>query len=291
LIANERGGGGTELQAALQSAIAIPRTNYVSRSVVVITDGYIAEEAGAFELIHKNLENTNFFAFGIGSSVNRYLIEGIAQAGQGEPFIVTGPQEAPAAGERFREYIQSPVLTNVRVAYRGFGAFDVEPDAQPDLFAERPVVVFGKWRGPKQGQIEVTGRTATGTFSKVFDVKDSATRHEHAALPQLWARTRIARLSDFNFQRDDPESVREVTSLGLTYSLLTKHTSFIAVIEEVRNASGKANSVDQPLPMPDGVSNLAVGYGSGAEPEFWILLFGAAVLLTIAARRRLVRSC
>src|SRR5262245_36803622 len=195
LIANERGGGGTELEAALRTAIAIPRTNHVSRTVVVVTDGYIAEEAGAFELIHQNLDNTNFFAFGIGSSVNRYLIEGIARAGQGEPYVVTGPQEAPAAGERFREYIQSPVLTNVRVAYRGFGAFDVEPDAQPDVFAERPVVVFGKWRGPKEGQIEVTGRTATGTFSKVFDVKDSATRPENSALPQLWARTRIARLS------------------------------------------------------------------------------------------------
>jgi Ca-activated chloride channel homolog len=292
LIAQENGGGGTELAAALGTAIKLPRSGYVSRSVVVVTDGFIAEEAAAFNLIHENLNSTNFFAFGIGGSVNRYLIEGIARAGQGEPFVVTGPQEADAAGQRFREYIESPVLTNVRVSYRGFDVYDVEPGAQqPDLFAERPVIVFGKWRGPKQGQIEVTGRAANGTFTKVFDVKDSATRPEHAALPQLWARTRIARLSDFNFQRSDPEAIREVTTLGLTYSLLTQHTSFIAVLEEVRNAAGKANSVDQPLPLPDGVSNLAVGYGSGAEPEFWILLLGVAVLLTIAARRRLVGSC
>ena len=292
LINRENGGGGTELAAALETAIKLPRSGYVSRTVVVVTDGFIAEEAAAFNLIHENLNSTNFFAFGIGGSVNRYLIEGIARTGQGEPFVVTGPQEADTAGQRFREYIESPVLTNVRVNYRGFDAFDVEPGAQqPDLFAERPVVVFGKWRGPKQGQIEITGRAANSTFTKVFDVKDSATRPEHAALPQLWARTRIARLSDCNFQRSDPESIREVTTLGLTYSLLTQHTSFIAVLEEVRNAAGKANSVDQPLPLPEGVSNLAVGYGSGAEPGFWILLVGAAVLLTIAARRRRVRSC
>src|SRR5262249_10126270 len=151
-------------------------------------------------LIHDNLDNTNFFAFGIGSSVNRYLIEGVARAGQGEPFIVTAPQEASAAGDRFREYIETPLLTNVRVNYRGFDAYDVEPGAQPDLFADRPVVVFGKWRGSKNGQIEVTGRTAKGTFAKVFEVKDSVSRPEHAALPQLWARSRIARLSDFGFQ-------------------------------------------------------------------------------------------
>src|SRR5262249_5510233 len=155
---------------------------------------------------------TNFFAFGIGSSVNRYLIEGVARAGQGEPFIVTSPQEADAAGARFREYIESPVLTNVRVNYHGFDTYDVEPGAPPALFADRPVVVFGKWRGSKTGQIEVTGRTAKGTFTKVFDVGDSVSRPEHAALPQLWARTRIARLSDFGYQQNDPAVVREVTN-------------------------------------------------------------------------------
>jgi Ca-activated chloride channel family protein len=291
IIANESGGGGTELAAAMRKAIQLPRSGFVSRSVVVVTDGFIAEERETFELIDQNLNNTNFFAFGIGSSVNRYLIEGIARAGLGEPFVVTGPQEAVAAGDRFRSYIETPVLTNVRVSYRDFDTYDVEPAAQPDLFAERPVVVFGKWRGPKQGQIEVTGRTARGTFTKVFNVNESATRPEHAAMPQLWARTRIARLSDFNFRRDDAEAVREVTSLGLTYSLLTRHTSFIAVMEEVRNAGGQGRDTDQPLPLPDGASELAVGYGSGAEPGFWILLAGAAALLVIAARRRVVRPC
>jgi Ca-activated chloride channel family protein len=256
---------------------------------VVVTDGYISAERGAFNLIHENLNSTNFFAFGIGSSVNRYLIEGVARAGQGEPFVVTNPEEARAAGQRFRSYIESPVLTNISVTYRGFDAFDVEPAAQPDLFAERPVVLFGKWRGRKQGQIEISGRTGSGTFSKTFDVAGSASRPEHAALPQLWARSRIARLSDFNFGGSDAESVREVTTLGLTYSLLTAHTSFIAVLEEVRNPSGQASDVDQPLPLPDGVSDLAVGniqYGLGAEPSFWILLLGAAVVLVIAARRK-----
>jgi len=285
LIDAQNGGGGTELEAALRTAIQLPRSSFESRSIVVITDGYIAEERGTFTLIHESLNTTNFFAFGIGSSVNRYLIEGIARAGQGEPFVVTRPDEADAAGDRFRRYIESPVLTNVNVDYHGFDAYDVEPRTQPDLFGERPVVLLGKWRGAKQGQIEVTGRTASGTFSKTFDVREATSRPEHAALPQLWARNRIARLSEFNFGRDD-EAAREVTTLGLTYSLLTAHTSFIAVLEEVRNPGGQGTDVDQPLPLPDGVSDLAVGYGSGAEPGFWILLVAASLLAVLASRRR-----
>jgi Ca-activated chloride channel family protein len=286
VIDRERGGGGTELQGALEMAVKLPRTTPVSRTVAVITDGFIAEEAGAFKLIHDNLHDTNLFAFGIGSSVNRHLIEGLARAGQGEPFVLTDPSQAAATAARFRHTIESPVLTNVHVEAKGFDTFALEPQAQPDVFAERPVLVFGKWRGPRQGELVVTGRTATGTFSKTIRVADAAPRPENEALVRLWARTRIARLSDFNFDGGD-EAVREVTSLGLTYSLLTKHTSFIAVLQEVRNPGGVAKDVKQPLPLPMGVSDLAVGeYGSGAEPEVWLL---AALAFALLGARELHR--
>jgi Ca-activated chloride channel homolog len=290
-ISRESAGGGTELEAALQTAVKLPRSEFVSRSIVVVTDGYIAEEKSAFTLIHENLQKTNFFAFGIGSGVNRYLIEGVAHAGQGEPFIVTNPSEAAALGDRFRRYIQSPVLTDIHVKFSGFEAYDVEPMIQPDLFAERPIVMFGKWRGAKKGTIEVSGRPAVGLFKKAFDVASTPARSEHAALEQLWARTRIARLSDFSFQQDDPETIRELTTLGLNYNLLTKYTSFIAVIEELRNPTGLAKDVAQPLPLPEGVSDLAVGepYTSGAEPGLLLLLALAAVMV-IAMRKR-TQSC
>jgi Ca-activated chloride channel family protein len=294
LIDRQSGGGGTELEAALRRVVALPRGEHVSRSVVVITDGYIAEEAGTFQLIADSLKHTNFFAFGIGSGVNRYLIEGIARAGQGEAFVALNPEEASSTGQRFRRYIQTPVLTNIRIKYSGFDVFDLEPRSQPDLFAERPIVVMGKWRGKRAGSIEITGRTAKGEFKQSFDVSQATVRPENQALPRLWARTRIARLSDFNFEQTEAESARQVTSLGLSYSLLTKYTSFIAVLEKVRNPEGVANDVNQPSPLPKGVSDLAVGeeqYVSGAEPELWLmslLLLGALGFMTLRKQRAMV---
>ena len=264
----------------------IPRGEHVSRTVVVVTDGFIAEERGAFDLIAKHLHDTNVFSFGIGSSVNRHLIEGVARAGQGEPFVVLGPNEAPAAAARFRRYIETPVLTNIRVEYQGFDAYDVEPASQPDLFAERPITVFGKFRGRGKGRIVVSGRTASGTFTKTFDMTGVYPRPEHTVLPQLWARTRIARLSDFAV--DGSEDAREVTKLGLNYALLTRFTSFIAVLEKVRVRPGSSVEVEQPLPLPAGVEDSAVGeFNSGAEPELWLLmLLGAAGLVFMVRRRR-----
>jgi hypothetical protein len=53
--------------------------------------------------------------------------------------------------------------------------------------------------------------------------------------------------------------VQEITTLGLEHSLLTKYTAFVAIDSQVRNASGDSTTVRQPLPLPEGVSNLAVG--------------------------------
>ena len=89
LIDGQKGGGGTELSLALKKALSLPADETYSRTILIITDGYIAAEKDVFHLIQQNLNRTNVFAFGIGSSVNRYLIEGMAKAGHGEPFVVT----------------------------------------------------------------------------------------------------------------------------------------------------------------------------------------------------------
>src|SRR5438105_948609 len=148
----------------------LPRQPHVSRTLAIFTDGYISEEPGAFKLVHENLHDTNLFAFGIGSSVNRHLIEGLARAGQGEPFVVTDPTQAGTTGAQFRRTVETPVLTDIHVKAEGFDMFDVEPSVQPDLFAERPILLFGKWHGPASGRLVVTGRTATGDFRAAVDV-------------------------------------------------------------------------------------------------------------------------
>src|SRR6476646_10000287 len=138
LLEQQRGSGGTELLAAIQNAMSLPRQDGISRSVVLVTDGYVSGEQGVFDHIRANLNRCNVFAFGIGGSVNRYLIEGIAKAGMGEPFIVTEESEAEGVADKFREYIQTPVLTDIQVRSVGFDIYDVNPRRFPDLLAQRP---------------------------------------------------------------------------------------------------------------------------------------------------------
>ena len=156
------GGGGTRLGAALERAMRLPGTSATtSRSIVIATDGYISAEAEVFDLIRDNLGEANVFAFGIGSSVNRHLIEGIARVGFGEPFVVTHQEEAEETAARFREYIRTPVLSGATLAAEGFDIYEVEPVVIPDLLAQRPVLVYGKWQGERQGTLSLRGHTGS----------------------------------------------------------------------------------------------------------------------------------
>jgi Ca-activated chloride channel family protein len=243
-----------------------------------------------FDYVRAQLDDVNFFAFGIGSSVNRFLIEGLARAGLGEPFIVTEPSEAMEAAARLRRYIDTPVLTGIDVTFNGFDAYDVEPGRVPDLFASRPIVVFGKWRGSAAGSIDISGKTGRGVYRTSIAVSPSSVDPRHGALRHLWARTRIADLSDFGPSAPSEEHVAEITSLGLSYGLLTRYTSFVAVQEIVRRTTEGADDVDQPLPLPAGVSDLAVGITAGPEPEIvWVcaivmLLLGCVNLQRLRRR-------
>jgi Ca-activated chloride channel family protein len=292
LIEGQRGGGGTELLAALQQAVNIPRDDHISRSVVLVTDGFISAEHGVFDYIRQNLDRCNVFSFGIGSSVNRYLIEGVAKAGMGEPFVVTKPEEAAAIATKFREYIQTPVLTDIKIRAVGFDTYDVHPVHFPDLLAERPVILFGKWRGPVTGSFELSGKSGQGDYLTNLEVASVQPDESNRALRFLWARSRIAELSDYGARDVGDEQVKQITALGLKYSLLTQYTSFIAVLEEVRNPLGSANDVKQPQPLPLGVTDLALGGDTenGTEPELvWLisamLLMGLIMFWRSRSRR------
>ncbi|MBO0799384.1 MAG: VWA domain-containing protein, partial [Blastocatellia bacterium] len=67
LVDKQQGGGATEMLPAVQEAMSLPRQENVSRSIVLVTDGYIDGEKGVFDYIRSNLDRCNVFSFGIGS--------------------------------------------------------------------------------------------------------------------------------------------------------------------------------------------------------------------------------
>jgi Ca-activated chloride channel family protein len=274
MVMSQSGGGGTRLLDALNRISTLPKKEGLSRIIVAATDGYISVEKEAFDHIRENLGENNFFAFGIGSSVNRYLIEGMARAGKGEPFIVINQSEAEKKADKFLNYIQNPLLTDIKSSFKGFDAYDIEPIGIPDLFAERPLVLFGKYK-KADGNIIVTGKTANGNYKKEINVKPSMEDRDNSAIKYLWAREKIAELDDYGKVGADVKD--DVTKLGLKYHLMTQYTSFVAVDKIIRE-TGEVVTVKQPLPLPQGVSDYAVGGGYALPPGVSGMRLGASYM-------------
>jgi Ca-activated chloride channel homolog len=301
LVREKRGSGGTELLPALNRALALPREEGMARCVVLVTDGYISVEAEAFDLMRERLGEAAFFTFGIGSSVNRHLLEGLAHIGGGEPFVVLNESAARSEAKRFLQYVSAPVLTQVRVAFEGFATEEVQPMVVPDVYADRPVMVAGKWKGEARGRIRVSGLAAGRPYEAWIDVAGEAAKPGamgNPALRSYWARERVRELGDYAGLggREKNRTQAEVTALGLKYGLLTEYTSFLAVDDRPQPEllAKAAVPVTQPLPIPHGVSQGAVGSstvsisgnaGSTPEPGVMSLLMLSLAALWLQRRR------
>lgn len=268
-IAAPQGGGGTELKQGMERAMGIPRTEGYSRTIVIATDGLISAEASVFRSMHERLGEANVFAFGIGSSVNRYLIEGIAYAGNGEPTVVQYSTQADSAAVKFREYITSPVLTKIKVDFGKMDVYDIDPQQVPDLFASRPIIVTGKYRGKAEGDVTVTGLTGKKEFRQVLALEKVKPEKKNKAIRYIWARQRLTLLGyQDHYAGGDTTIRKEITEIGLKYSLLTQYTSFIAIYRKERNKEGIPDStVIQPLPLPQNMNELSVVIG-GTPAQF-----------------------
>ncbi|GAB4352039.1 MAG: hypothetical protein Fur0042_20410 [Cyanophyceae cyanobacterium] len=257
--------GGTNLMEGINAVLQFPAApNERLRSIVLLTDGYIGNDVEIIGTVREQLQRRNrLFSFGVGSSVNRFLIERLAEVGRGMAQVVRYDEPIDAAVETFFGQIANPVLTDVAIRWEGPGDAPVlYPSAAPDLFAAQPLVLFGRKGDRQNGTLIITGRTAQGQpyeqrFNLTFDQGDN-----NPAIAQLWGR---ARLKDLMLQMNGGEVqslVEAATQTALDYRLLSNYTAFVAVSEEVRvDPDGTRRTVAVPVEMPDGVSHEGI-FGS-----------------------------
>ncbi|MCX5936059.1 MAG: trypsin, partial [Pseudanabaena sp. LacPavin_0818_WC45_MAG_42_6] len=206
------------------------------RSVVLITDGYIGNDNEVIAAVQKNLKPGNrLYSFGVGSSVNRYLLERVAEMGRGTSRVVRQDEPTQEVAEKFFRQINNPVLTNIQAKWEGDGAApEIYPSNAPDLFAEQPLVLFGKKGDRINGKLKITGVAAGGeSYEQTLDVNFDK-GNSNLGIAQLWGRARIKDLMNQMFGGEVKSLVDAVTQTALNYRLLSQYTAFVAVSEEVR---------------------------------------------------------
>ena len=260
-----RGSGGTEMMKAINAALVQTRPetseNGVEpiRVVCFMTDGYVGNDMAIIDAVKQNAGTTRVFSFGVGNSVNRFLLDGMAHAGRGAVEYVSLSDDGDAAAARFHERILAPVLTDIAVDWGDLPVVDLYPRRIPDLFSAKPIMIHGRLTGPANGEIVLKGNTGAGPYEARILVQTPPDAADHEALASLWARAKVSDLMMQDYaaaqQGAYPEALkRQVIDLGLEYRLMTQFTSFVAVEEMTVTVGGEPVKVDVPVEMPDGVS-------------------------------------
>jgi Ca-activated chloride channel family protein len=247
-LASRHGSGGTEMLKAIRTALAPPTESQRHvRIVCFMTDGYVGNEADIIGEIRKQA-HARVFSFGIGSAVNRYLLDEMALAGRGEVEYVSLKDDGSAAARRFHERVRNPLLTDITIDWGGLPITDVLPARVADLFDAKPVFVTARYAAPARGTVKLRGNFAGSSVVREIDVNLPSTEPAHDVLATLWARTRVDTL------QHQPEMRETITQLGLDYRIMTPFTSFVGVEETVVNIDGKPRRVEVPVEIPEGVS-------------------------------------
>jgi Ca-activated chloride channel family protein len=267
-LASRSGGGGTEMMKAIRAALEPSDSQDHVRIVCFMTDGYIGNDMAILGEVQKH-PNARVFAFGIGSSVNRFLLDKMAEHGRGEVEYVALNDDGSSAARRFHERVQHPLLTDLSVDWDGLDVSDVYPNQLPDLFSAKPLVLTGRYTTPGKGRIRLRGKVAGRSAVRNIAVDLPSFAPEHDVLATLWARNKIADLMARDYegvQAGKPrQNVREaITQLGLDYRLLTPFTSFVAVEELIITEGGQPRRIEVPVELPEGVSYEGI-FGSADE--------------------------
>eukprot|EP01137_Pigoraptor_chileana_P008384 Opistho-2@55134 len=99
--------GGTELLDPMQAILRRPQIKGYPRQVFVLTDGQISNTDQVIGLVTKHSDTTRVFALGIGHSVSRHLVEGLARAGKGTAqFVVDGKSMEAKVMQQLKHAIQ-----------------------------------------------------------------------------------------------------------------------------------------------------------------------------------------
>ena len=263
-LLSRSGAGGTEMMTAIKAALEPSDDQSHVRIVCFMTDGYVGNDMEIISEVQKH-QNARVFAFGIGSSVNRFLLDKIADAGRGEVEYVGLNDDGSAAARRFHERVRNPLLTDISIDWNGLQVADVYPQRIPDLFSAKPVVVTGRFTSPGRATIRLKGKMAGQDYVREIPVELPETMASHDVLASLWARARVDNLMDQDYQGAQNGNMRAdlkdtITQLGIEYRLMTQFTSFVAVEERVVTDGGQPRRIDVPVEVPEGV-NRETAYG------------------------------
>ncbi|MBC8468271.1 MAG: VWA domain-containing protein [Planctomycetes bacterium] len=252
-VDNLQGNGGTMMIEGIKAALDFAHDPGRFRLVSFMTDGYIGNEVEILASVHERLGASRIFSFGVGSSVNRYLLDRMAKLGKGAVAYIGLDDSAGQIVDLFYERISHPALTDVNIDWGNMQVTDVYPNRISDLFVGRPVILTGRFKGQRKTTIRVNGKVGDLRQEIAIPVNLDDSASSHSGIACVWARKRIETLANQAIYDNDSDLPVQIRQVALEYGLMSAYTAFIAVDSSRKTTGDHGVTVAVPVPVPDGV--------------------------------------
>jgi Ca-activated chloride channel homolog len=256
--------GGTEMLSPLRDALGLLGDSQGRDAVVVlVTDGQVADEDQILRELSGDLGRVRVHAVGIDQAVNAGFLGRLAGIGGGRCELVESEDRLDEAMEVIHRRIGAPLVHGLRLHAEGLATLEdtATPVRLPDLFADVPLVVAGRYRGPATGSLAVRGTTGDG---RDWSVTAAGQRREAPAVTAQWARAHLrdledhyAAASDWHVLGSPQELEKRIVDTSLRFSVLCRFTAYVAIDTRVVANGSVPHRVLQPVEAPAGWDMIA----------------------------------
>ena len=248
-------GGGTRMLPALRAALADEnvsgdaKTNRI-RQIVFLTDGAVGNEAELFSELAANRGRSRLFTVGIGSAPNSFFMRRAAEIGRGFFTHIGEITQVEARMDGLFKKLERPAVTDLKLTWPAGVKAEAFPDPLPDIYAGEPISFAARTTGLK-GELLLEGLINGRTWRQSVRLTDATPAN---GIAKLWARQKIAGLESRRYAGQDVTEISSaIEQVGLTYGLVTRRTSMVAVdVAPSRPKLTELERTEVPLNLPAG---------------------------------------
>ena len=227
--------GGTNIDDALKTALAMKRDATRPFTVVFLTDGLptMGETDPKVILANvraRNTAGTRVFVFGVGDDVDTHLLDQVADLTRATSQYVRPKETIEQKVSSFYDKVRHPVLVGLSLEVTGVRVVDMYPQKLPDLFHGSQLVVLGRYDGSGRAGVKLTGRIDKRQCVFAYQAAFPQVEPRHEFVETLWARRKVGYLLDTMRLHGEKKDLKdEVIALGRKYGIASPYLSYLAV--------------------------------------------------------------
>lgn len=224
--------GGTDIMAALRTALSMHKADGYVNVIIFLTDGTARIDHDVLKAA--NNSNTRIYVFGVGHTVNVDDLSRIGKDHNGKAVFVPESSSSVDAVSELFDFIKDPIIKNPNVSFSPDVVYDVYPQVIPDVYLGQQLVLVGRYRKSGLNTVTVTGNDSRGPVRSTFLADLTNDPNINTFVAKIWAQYRIALLLDLMRPAAQGSATwmewrDEIIRLGQTYGIVTPFTSKVDI--------------------------------------------------------------